>query len=237
VSDDRLSAALRLEVYANAYFYRILDALKEDYGELAAALGHAGFHDLVTAYLLAHPPSHPSLRWAGARLARFLAEERAAEPFRRRWPFAPDLARLEWALVDAFDAADAEILDRDALAALPPSAWADLRLAFHPSVRLLRLSYPVHRMRKGSAAEGAVTPPAAHAPEPTAILVWRSGERAQSRALEPLEADLLEAALGGARFGELCERAAEALGDAEGPLRVAGILDGWVEGRLLARRA
>jgi len=28
--------------------------------------------DLVTAYLLAHPPAHPSLRFAGSELARFL---------------------------------------------------------------------------------------------------------------------------------------------------------------------
>ena len=71
----------RLAVYANAYFARIHDCLRDDFGALARALGPAAFHDLVKTYLMMHAPTRPSLRHAGAHLAEHLSTE----------PFAGDL--------------------------------------------------------------------------------------------------------------------------------------------------
>jgi hypothetical protein len=231
--DERCAAVARLEVYANAYFERVHDALAEDYGALAAALGPAWFHDLVTAYLLAHPPAHPSLRFAGSQLARFLDAGPAAAPFRRRFPFAADLARLEWALADAFDAADAEPLGRGALAAIPLADWEALALALHPSVQVLRLDWPVHALRESfDAGRAAPLPPPTRAE--TAVLVWRRDERVFFRTAEPAEAELLGAVRAGARFGALCERAARAVGEAAAPARAAGWLAAWVGAGLLA---
>lgn len=233
LGDARGSAALRLEVYANAYFYRIHDALAEDYGALRAALPPEGFHDLVTAYLLVHPPERPSLRDAGARLPRFLAEAPEAAPFRRRWPFASDLARLEWALVDAFDAPEAAPLSAPELAALPPERWESLVLPLHPSAALLRLQHPVHRLREAFEAGGEL--PAPPGPEPATALVWRRAERVLLRALAPLESELLERASRGAPFGALCQWLAEREGEAEAPGRAAFLLAAWVEAGLIAR--
>ena len=42
--DDRLSAEARVDIYANMYFYRILDALKEDFPATRAVLGGDNFH-------------------------------------------------------------------------------------------------------------------------------------------------------------------------------------------------
>ena len=233
--DARCAAVQRLEVYANAYFQRIHDALAEDYAALAAALGPAWFHDLVTAHLLAHPPAHPSLRFAGAHLSRFLGADPAAAPFRRRFPFARDLASLEWALTLAFDAADAELVTREDLASIPVSDWEDLALVLHPSVQTLRLDWPVHVLREAFDAGGAGQVSAPTAPEATGVLVWRHAERVFFRSAEPLEVELLGAARAGARFGALCERAARAVGDAAAPARAAGWLAAWVAAGLLAR--
>jgi len=185
----------------------------------------------VTAYLLAHPPRHPSLRFAGSRLAGFLAADPAAAPFRRRWPWAAELASLEWALVDAFDARDAPPLTRERLAGLPLARWPELRLAFHASVRLLRLAWPVHDARAAWERSEAPPPPAGARPSP--VCVWRRAERVCYRALEPLEADLLEAALGGAPFSALCARAAQALGDDAAPAFVAARVGRWLGDELL----
>ncbi|MGH7820183.1 MAG: HvfC/BufC family peptide modification chaperone, partial [Candidatus Binatia bacterium] len=46
--DERLSSIARLDVYANMYFYRILDVLKEDFPALLAVIGDTRFHNLVT---------------------------------------------------------------------------------------------------------------------------------------------------------------------------------------------
>jgi hypothetical protein len=232
-SDRELAAARRLDVYANAYFSRIHDCLTEDHGALAAAIGAEAFHDLVTAYLLAHPPRHPSLRFAGEKLADFLSGDRAAEPFRRPWPWAADLARLEWALVDAFDAADAPTLRREDLAHIPAPRWPELRLRFQPSVRILRLAWPVQRLR--NAWDRDVPLPRLAAARRTAICVWRRAERVYFRPVTSLEADLLEAARKGEAFAELCARAQEELGERAAPAHVADRLGRWIADELLAR--
>jgi hypothetical protein len=73
VGDARLGAVARLDVYANMYFFRILDVLREAYPKLTAAVGDSAFHDLITDYLLACPPAHPSVAHAGDRLPQFLS--------------------------------------------------------------------------------------------------------------------------------------------------------------------
>ena len=235
----KLSAVLRLEVYANAYFYRILDCLTGDYGALVWAIGETAFHDLVTLYLLVHPPDHPSLRFAGARLPDFLATHRKATPFRRRWPWAADLARLEWALVDAFDAPDAELLSHEDLAALPPEKWQELGLRFHPSAQLLPLGWDVHEVRKpydGGAHQSSTRAPAPKRAK-VSLCVWRRSERVYFRALDALEADLMHLVRCGKTFGDLCQRIAQEDGEQAAPAYAAALLAGWVRDGLLTRRA
>jgi hypothetical protein len=235
VSDARASAALRLEVYANAYFERIHDVLASDFEALAHALGEAGFHDLVTAYLCVHTPTRPSLRHAGQHLADFLAGHPAARPFRRRWPWAADLARLEWTLADAFDAADAAALERDQLAAVAPERWQDLALALAPCARRLALAWDVAPLRVALEAGGReVTPPGE--PVPCTLLVWRRDERVMFRPTDAEEHALLGLLEEGATFGALCAWLAERHGDESAPARAAERLSAWVEAQLLVLR-
>ncbi|HEV2169709.1 MAG TPA: DNA-binding domain-containing protein, partial [Candidatus Binatus sp.] len=70
--DDRLDAVDRLDIYANMYFYRLLDVLREDFPATAAVVGTDLFHNLVTGYLLEHPPTEPSIAYAGRYLAKHL---------------------------------------------------------------------------------------------------------------------------------------------------------------------
>src|SRR5208283_5007423 len=57
VGDDRLNAEERVDIYANMYFYRILDVLKEDFPATLAVVGPERFHNLVTGYLIEYPPA------------------------------------------------------------------------------------------------------------------------------------------------------------------------------------
>ena len=229
-SDERLCAEDRLDVYANAYFYRILDVLRDDFPTLAASLGEIAFHDLATSYLAIHPSEHPSLRWIGRRLAGFLGEGPAAAGVRRRWPWAADLASLEWAMGEAFDAANTPAARAEPLTALAPLEWGSLQLALCPDVRLLHLAWPVHTL---CAANREGRPHPAISPEPTALCVWRREERVFHRTLDLLEAGALGAVARQIAFGALCEQLAERLGDTEGPARAAGWLARWIEDELL----
>jgi hypothetical protein len=231
--DPGRSAGERLAVYAFAWFERLHGVLASDFGALAQLLGPAGFRALARDYLSARPPARPSLRDAGECLPGFLAQAPAAAEIVRRHPFAPDLARLERAIVEAFDAADAPTLAREALATLPPEAWAELRLRFQPAVRLLELSFPVGPLRLAHDREEASLPVGIQ-PRPTPVCVWRKDERVFHRELDPVEAEALDTALAGASFGLLCETIAARLSDEEAPARAAELLARWQQDGWLA---
>ena len=95
-ADDRMNPRERLDVYADMYFYRLRDCLAEDFPKLSAWIGPARLHNVVTYYLLAHPPAHFSLRELGRRLPGFVAGHALASEF----PGLADLAALEWARGD-----------------------------------------------------------------------------------------------------------------------------------------
>ncbi len=228
--DRGISPEQRLGVYRHGYFARIHDVLRDDYGALHALLGDAAFHDLAKLYLMAHPPQSHSLRDVGASLPQFLAGP-VAEPFTARWPFAPDLATLEWALVEVFDAPDSDLLDREALAALPPAGWAALVLELVAAHRTLALDWPVHRLRKAWSNEQPIPE---FEPLATKVLVHRHREQVFVRSLGELEARVLAWLRDGFDFAAICGRAADEHGDAGSPSDVLALLERWLADGLLA---
>lgn len=232
--------ALGLEVYRHAYRARLVAALTDNYTVLARALGDEAFDALGRAYLDARPSQHPSIRWFGHQLADFMAE--ADEDL---VPHASlvDFARMDWALRGAFDAAEAPLLDPATLAALSPDDWADLVLHLQPSVQRVTLAYAIEPawrvLREWEPESGADQP---ELPEPVphehVLLAWRQGLETRWRSLEALEAALLDAVAEGLAFAQLCERAAEVLGDAEAAApAVIAALQRWLADGLLQSRA
>lgn len=217
---DEATAIRRLNVYANMYFFRLHDVLRDDYPKVAALIGAAHFQNLVTGYLLAFPSRDPSVRHVG----RHLAEHLQGHELAATWPALPDLARLEWARGEAFDAADAAPVGEAALAAVPPDRWPLLRLHMQPALRLLRLAHPVHRvwlaLEKGD-------PAPAIAPAPTGVVIWRRGFRVYHRAAPPAEMAAFEAAAAGEGFAALCERMSPHAGDDTPAVAVRALRD-WL---------
>jgi len=234
-ADRGLAACDRLAVYANAYFVRIHDCLREDHPALAATLGEAAFHDLVRTYLMMHPPSRPSLRHAGEKLASHLRTEPFAAIFGKRCPYAADLAALEWAIVDAFDAPDAAPIGTDALARIPAERWASLRLEPTPSLRMLRCEWPVHRVRERFDREGAASRDEANAlaSETTHARVWRREERVLYRSMDRVEAAALERLEAGDSFASMCDRIGAETDESQVAGIAAGLLAAWIGAGLL----
>jgi hypothetical protein len=143
--DARLSPADRLDIYAGMYFFRLLDCLREDYPRLAAAVGGERFQAMVADYLERHPSASPSLRGLGERLPAFVA----GHPLGDEFPYLHDLARLEWARADVFDAPDATPLSRQDLAGLPEDRAGEARLTLIPACALLRFDYNVMPIWRG----------------------------------------------------------------------------------------
>src|SRR5271165_5096559 len=104
-----LDSTGRIQVYADAYFLRLRDVLIEDFPTVAKILGAEKFEGLAQDYLRAFPSEHPSVRHLGRALAEYVGS-RSDLPY-----YLADLAQLEWAMIDAFDAPDAQPLTADSL--------------------------------------------------------------------------------------------------------------------------
>jgi Putative DNA-binding domain len=65
-SGQRLAAIERINIYVNAYFYRLLECLKEEYPATLAVVGSADFAGLARDYLTCWPPTEPSIFYAAA---------------------------------------------------------------------------------------------------------------------------------------------------------------------------
>jgi len=230
--DTRLGSVERLDIYADMYFYRLRDCLAEDYPKLHAVLGATRFHNLVTDYLLAHPSTHWSLHELGRALPGFLE----SHPLSGALPAIADLARLEWARVDVFDARDAVPLSRERLlerAAVAPGAFA-FRLV--PAVRRIRVAAGTLPLwRRIEAGEASGPDACREAREPRDVLVWRKGLSVVHRALEPDEARCLGAALAEplsvAGLGELL--LGDAVSSERASQRLAELLEIWTRDALL----
>ncbi|HSD09389.1 MAG TPA: DNA-binding domain-containing protein [Candidatus Binatia bacterium] len=224
--DERLSALERLEVYANMYFFRLLDCLAEDFPATHAVVGHERFHGLAADYLAAHPSEHPSVRMLGRAFGDFLE----THPLSREFSHLPDLARFEWDLLGAFDAADAEPLAAERLQRLAPDDWPALRLTLTPSLRILEARAPVQEV--WSATTEGREPPSI-APRPTALRIWREGLRVFHRTIDPVELAALRAAERGERFAEMCDAAAARVGEARAASELVTILHRWLADQVI----
>jgi hypothetical protein len=152
----RVPAATRLGIYAHAYRSRLAEALGSNFPALARLLGESDFATLAAEYVRTHDSPFFSIRYYGDDLANFLGahEDYAAAPL------LAELARWEWLMTGVFDAADAEPLEHERLARVPPGEWAQLRFTLHPSVQRIALHWNVppiwQALTEGLAVRGAV---------------------------------------------------------------------------------
>lgn len=173
----------RLAIYARMYVDRLHDVLCDDYPKLVAVLGDDGFCDLVERYLRACPPTSFTVRDTGAALPDYLLT-RTDLP-----PWLTDLARLERARVDVFDAADAPVLSRDDMAALAPEAWIGFSIAWVPASTIVRVGWAVDDVWNAIEEEASIEAPVIG---PRTILVWRRALTVFHRTLEPDEASVAD---------------------------------------------
>jgi hypothetical protein len=119
----------------------VLSAFAEDFPGLRAVLGGRRFDPMAKAYLIDCPSQSFTLRNLGSRLVNWLQKHPAWAGERQN--LALDMARLEWADIEAFDGLREPSLKPEDLASVNP---AKLRLRLQPYVSLLALRYPVDEL-------------------------------------------------------------------------------------------
>jgi hypothetical protein len=181
------------------------------------------------AYVKARPSAHPNLRWFSQGLPEFL---KSTAPYSEH-PELSDLAALEKALNDAFDAAEGRVVELTDMAGFAPEAWSDLRFRPHPSASRLELA--TNAAAIWLALKNDETPPDATGLEqPAHLLIWRQDTTPMFRELLAEEAMMWDEAANGIPFGVLCEMLATYDDPDSAAGRGAGYLHGWITAGLLA---
>jgi hypothetical protein len=232
IGTERVPVETRLGIYGDGYRSRLIEALETSFPVLANLLGETDFQALAAQYVNAHESTFFSIRYYGDQLADFLAGDAEYS----KAPILAELARWEWAMAAAFDAADAEPIDISAFAQLAPEDWAELRFEWSPAVQVVELEWNVPQLWK-AVTEGTERPEPSLSPQLGSYLIWRRELQIYFRPLAQQEAAVIAAARAGHSFGELCVLLCEHLDESEASLHAAGYLRGWVESGLIVNAA
>jgi hypothetical protein len=189
----------RVGIYHGMYMLRMVDALAADYPGLQHFLGDERFRELVREYVRVHPSRSYTLNRLGDHLPEFVRTQ-AKLP---RAAFCVDLARLELAMTEAFDAEETPPLSGEEIASVPAEAWAAARLRPVASLRLLALRYPAAAWLDTLRDETHEHPPLRR--RDTFVLVYRRDYQVYRQELSRDAHELLAALSAGRPLGEAVE--------------------------------
>lgn len=198
--EDALRA---FNVYRNNRIVSLTDALKQAYPAVLRFVGAEFFEAAGRLYLEVEPPRSPVLLTFGAGFGDFLE---GFEPA-RSVPYLGDLARFEWARVEATNAPDAAPMPIERLQGVAAEDLADLRFSLHPSLRLLSSRYPVASL--WAATEGGAEGLEVKMDEGEEIAVLRPALSVEQRVLCAGDHAFLRRLAAGKTLQEAAETAAE----------------------------
>lgn len=198
----------RFAVYRNNVHASLIDVLQGRFPVVARLVGEEFFRAMAREFVPAQPPANPVLMAWGGEFPGFLAGYGPVQDL----PYLPDVARLEWAWNEAYHAADAEPAGPSALAAVAPEEAGRLVFEMHPSLRLIRSSFPILTIWDANRAEGEV-PPVDLGRGGEDVLVLRPALTVEMRRLPPGAAGFIEALARGDRLAAAAQGAAQASAD------------------------
>jgi hypothetical protein len=120
-------------------------------------------------------------------------------PRGNRSGLAVDVARIERAMEDVFDAPRAEPLTAAEFAAIGAAEWGRVRLRVIPALKFLKLRYPANDYINAVRAKGK---PRIPRPRETVAIVFRRDFQVYRRDQEPAQFRLLQALAGGKTLGQ-----------------------------------
>lgn len=230
---DRHAAGLA--VYHNNYRTTLVDALADTYEKTARWVGDDAFRRAAAHHVITHPPKSWTLDEAGAGF-----DLTCSELFRND-PEVAELAWLEWAMLQAFVAADIEPLDAAGFtrqtSEFGEMEWARLRLEFLPAASAREVEHDM-RMIWNALGEEPLARPQARLESCQSLLVWREGERATFMMGTAEEARAFAALASGMPYGELCLMLARENASVEAAqqaaMRAGAMLGRWLSEGLIA---
>lgn len=218
----------RLNIYSNAYRYRLIDILKADFLALCVLLGDKKFEELAREYIDAYPSHYFTVRYFGSHFIQFLKNHE----INKEAPYVTDMATFEWALVNTGDAADAPVITINDLAVIPQEQWGRLRFIEHPSLQMINLSSNVPSIWLANAEKREL--PELEITEKQSWRLWRQGVQSYYFSISDQEALACSLMCQQKTFAEICEGLCEHLPEEEVPQATAQSLLRWLNEGILS---
>lgn len=136
---DGQPAKRRFDVYRNNVAAGMIEALRATFPAIEKLVGAEFFAASARVYLERHPPRSPLLFRYGDGFGDFLD----AFPPAQSTPYLGDVARLEWARLQAYHAENAKPLLIESLADFVEDDVGKLCFRLHPSMGLIESRWPV----------------------------------------------------------------------------------------------
>jgi hypothetical protein len=217
----QLSSVERLGIYAHMYYARLIEVMEGEYPTLRQVLGPREFDAACRRFVAKHPSRTRTLNTLSAGFPDFLAK---TLPRTSRNSLAVDVARIERAMEDVFDAPRAEPMTAAQFAAIGADAWERVSLRLNPALVLLSLQYPANAYMNALRRGEKPRLPRARA---TGVIVYRRGFQVFRRDQEPEQFRLLAALAAGRPLGAAVRAAIR--GSGANAARVAKRLGKWFE--------
>ena len=226
---ENTTAEKRFGVYQFAYLSRLIEILSGDYENTWKFVGDEQFYQLAVQYVEAYPSNHPNVRWFGRHFPKFLSEHESAGAH----PVLAEIAAIEKAIEDAFDASNDDVATMDDLAAIPPELVTGLTFKLHSSCCLLKQQTNALAIYMALVEDETPEQPE-NLDEPLYTLAWRNNMMCQYRPLNAEEGMLIDLMQQGQSFATLCEMAATMQDADTAAARVAGHITGWLQSEIIS---
>lgn len=138
IGPDREPSEKRFNVYRNNVVVGLVETLKAAYPAVCRIVGDEFFAAMARVYAALEPPQSPVMLDYGETFPDFIGRFEPAKSV----PYLPDVARLERAWVEAYHAAEALPTDAVLLTKMDSQSLPLVSLTLHPSLRLVRSSFP-----------------------------------------------------------------------------------------------
>ncbi len=139
INSDETSNSSRLDIYAEAYFARILEAFTIDFPITAFVLGEDQFAKLVAEYLKLYPSTETNLNNISKCLVPFIKIYSKSSAIH-------DIVTLERLALESFYSPIDPIFEPQSLSALKESDWENIKFSLNSSLKLISSSWPLEEL-------------------------------------------------------------------------------------------
>ncbi len=228
-SDEKGSAIERINIYREAYQFRLIDILQGSFPTIYEILGTEDFTSMALNYIKKYPSTSFTVRHLGQHLSQFLQQESPYSAHTYLW----QMADFEWAKASVFDAEDSPIITFADWGKVPSDTWLTVKFTFITALRRLVYDYETPEIYQAINKNQSLEEPV-QLNKPVAWLMWRKDLNPHWFSMESDEDWFFIQARQGVSFGELCEGLSAWHSEEEIPARAAEIIRRWINEKMLA---